>query len=394
MRRRASSALSISASRVRALSHDLDSPLLSDPGSVRLRQAIELRAHIVGGLEARELVHGDRHAALRVGLDPPHLMLGQPGRFHARHRVLARRHLHGDAVPDRVLDPPAELEIGDPLIPLVAVLVREVGARDDALGARDGELDLEHELLVAPALHARAAPIHHEKRERLRPVVEPRGVLDRPHLAEEREPRPFADRDPLLERGGVEGHVPGDRSPRLPPPEPLAAAPPLGLLDLEQVVGEVHRGLHRPRRGRHEHAQPDRRRPQVLALGLGLLALRLLLGLVRAGAQAVVGARVLGLSLLLRREEASQVVAGGRELEELLRSRDVLVQVVGPDEVGVEGTDEVVAGGHPAHVGRRAFAHFASSSADASRARECSTAAWSLFTRISRGGSTVRYSAT
>lgn len=74
--------------------------------------------------------------------------------------------------------------------------------------------------------------------------------------------------------------------------------------------------------------------------GLGLL-----FGLVVAGAQAIVGGLVLGLALLLGGEEAGHVVARGRELEDLLLGDGLLVELVGADEVRMQGPDEVVAGG-------------------------------------------------
>jgi hypothetical protein len=72
--------------------------------------------------------------------------------------------------------------------------------------------------------------------------------------------------------------------------------------------------------------------------------LRLLLGLVRAGAERLVGGLVVRLALLFRREEAGEVMVGGPEIQRLLGGPGIFVEVVRAHQIGPESADEVVTG--------------------------------------------------
>ena len=92
--------------------------------------------------------------------------------------------------------------------------------------------------------------------------------------------------------------------------------------------------------------EAEGRRQAVLLLGLGVLAGALLALVVRAGAEALLGRRVLGIAAFLRREEAGQVPAGRRNRQDLFGGAGVGVGLEGADEIGLQGADQVLAGEH------------------------------------------------
>jgi Fe2+ transport system protein FeoA len=78
---------------------------------------------------------------------------------------------------------------------------------------------------------------------------------------------------------------------------------------LGQVLGEAHRGRHARGVRPEEHREAEGRRQAVPLLGLGILAGALLALVVKAGAQALLGRRILGIAAFLRSEEAGQIPA-------------------------------------------------------------------------------------
>lgn len=284
--------------------------------------------------------------------------------------------LGGDVVADHVLVVVAVLEVGDSVVEVAALtLAGAVGAGDEAVRGVELEADLEDEALVGAAGVGHAAAVDDEQGEGAGARDEP-GAVGAAELADEPQAVGVAHGDAGGELGGVEGDGLFDRAAGMAGPDPpLALAAflrgvrielALGVLGPSQAGDDVAALA-----GREQDGHAERGREHLALLRGGLLEAGVVGLAIVAGTVLVVVGGVVDLAAVLGGEEAGEVPARRREVEDL-RGVVRVAAGEGTDDVGAEGLDEVSADGG-AGVGGMWHGKF----------RRC----WAAFVAIAAGGS-------